>query len=142
MPTYSTIRKAAAPITGGMIWPLIEAEASMAPAFTPDSPVRFISGMVKMPPDTTLETDEPETTPLSAEETTATLAGPPRRWPSSAIEICIIQLPAPAFSRSVPNSTNRKTKLVETPSAMPNTPFGRQPLMVEELRPATRRDAG
>jgi hypothetical protein len=78
--------------------------------------------MVKMPPETTFDTDEPETTPFSAEETTATLAGPPRRCPSRAIEICIIQLPAPAFSRSVPNSTNRKTKLVETPSAMPNTP--------------------
>ena len=109
-------------MTGGMIWPLIEAEASMAPALTPERPVRFISGMVKMPPETTLETDEPDTTPLSADETTATFAGPPRRWPSSAMEICIIQLPAPAFSRSVPNSTKRKTKLVDTPSAMPNTP--------------------
>ena len=84
--------------------------------------MRFISGMVKMPPETTFDTDEPETTPLSAEDTTATLAGPPRRWPSSAMEICIIQLPAPALSSSVPNSTNRNTKLVETPSATPNTP--------------------
>ncbi len=84
--------------------------------------MRFISGMVKMPPETTLETEEPETTPFSAEDTTATLAGPPRRWPSRAIEICIIQLPAPALSSRVPNSTNRKTKLVETPSAMPKMP--------------------
>ena len=35
MPTYSTIRKAAAPITGGMIWPLTELMVSMAPALTP-----------------------------------------------------------------------------------------------------------
>ncbi len=35
MPTYSTIRNAAAPITGGMIWPLTEDEVSMAPALTP-----------------------------------------------------------------------------------------------------------
>ena len=39
--------------------------------------------MVKMPPETTLLTDEPEIMPFSAEDTTATLAGPPRRWPSS-----------------------------------------------------------
>jgi len=32
--TYSTIRNAAAPITGGMIWPLMEEETSIAPAFT------------------------------------------------------------------------------------------------------------
>ena len=75
-----------------------------------------------MPPETTFDTDEPDTTPLSADDTTATFAGPPRRWPSSAIEICIIQLPPPALSSSVPNSTNRNTKLVDTPSAMPNTP--------------------
>ena len=35
MPTYSTIRNAAAPITGGMIWPLTDDMVSMAPAFTP-----------------------------------------------------------------------------------------------------------
>ncbi len=35
MPTYSTIRNAAAPITGGMIWPLTELMVSIAPAFTP-----------------------------------------------------------------------------------------------------------
>ena len=35
MPTYSTIRKAAAPITGGMIWPLTELMVSIAPALTP-----------------------------------------------------------------------------------------------------------
>ena len=35
MPTYSTIRNAAAPITGGMIWPLTDDIVSIAPAFTP-----------------------------------------------------------------------------------------------------------
>src|SRR5688500_8728992 len=90
MPTYSTMRNAAAPMTGGMIWPLIDEAASMAPALTPEYPVRFINGMVKMPPETTFDTDEPETTPFSAEDTTATLAGPPRRCPSSAVETCIM----------------------------------------------------
>ncbi len=35
MPTYSTIRNAAAPITGGMICPSTEAIVSIAPALTP-----------------------------------------------------------------------------------------------------------
>ena len=35
MPTYSTIRNAAAPITGGMIWPLTELMVSIAPALMP-----------------------------------------------------------------------------------------------------------
>ena len=43
----------------------------MAPAFTAESPVRRIIGIVKMPPDTTLEIDEPETTPFSAEKLNA-----------------------------------------------------------------------
>jgi len=35
MPTYSTMRNAAAPMTGGMIWPSTELIVSIAPAFTP-----------------------------------------------------------------------------------------------------------
>ena len=81
MPTYSTIRNAAAPITGGMICPLIEDAASIAPAFTPERPARFISGIVKMPPETTFDTEEPDTTPFSADDTTATLAGAAAQMP-------------------------------------------------------------
>jgi len=90
IPTYSTIRNAAAPMTGGMIWPSTEDMVSMAPALTPPYPAFFMSGMVKMPPDTTLDTDEPEIMPFSAEDTTLTLAGPPRRWPSAAKLTCIM----------------------------------------------------
>ncbi len=43
-----------------------------------------------MPPETTFETDEPDTSPFSPDETTATFAGPPRRWPSSAKLTCIM----------------------------------------------------
>lgn len=43
-----------------------------------------------MPPETTFDTDEPETIPFNAEDTSATLAGPPRKWPSSAMETCIM----------------------------------------------------
>ena len=42
------------------------------------------------------------------------------------MEICIIQLPAPALSSSVPNRTKRNTKLVDTPSAlMPHVKGGK-----------------
>ena len=34
-PTYSAIRNAAAPITGGMIWPSTDDIVSIAPALTP-----------------------------------------------------------------------------------------------------------
>ncbi len=90
MPTYSTIRNAAAPMTGGMIWPLTDDIVSIAPALTPPYPDFFISGIVKMPPETTLDTDDPEMRPFSADDTTATLAGPPRRWPSAAKLTCIM----------------------------------------------------
>ncbi len=49
-----------------------------------------MSGIVKMPPVTTLATEEADTRPLTAEDTTATLAGPPRRWPSKANDTCIM----------------------------------------------------
>lgn len=84
MPTYSTMRKAAAPITGGMSWPFTELATSTAPAFCPERPTRFMSGTVKVPVVTTLAMEEPDTTPVSPEATTAALAGPPRRCPSRA----------------------------------------------------------
>ena len=49
-----------------------------------------MSGMVKMPPVTTLDTEEPEIRPFRPEETTATFAGPPRRCPSMAKDTCIM----------------------------------------------------
>ncbi len=59
-PVNSEIRKAAAPMTGGVSWPLVEDATSTAPAFSAEKPVRFISGMVKVPVVTTLAIDEPE----------------------------------------------------------------------------------
>ena len=76
--------KAPAPMTGGMIWPLVEPATSTAPAFSDEKPTRFISGMVKVPVVTTLAIDEPEISPVMAEATTEALAGPPRMCPSSA----------------------------------------------------------
>ena len=77
-------------MTGGMIWPLTDEAVSIAPARTPPYPAFFMSGIVKMPPVTTLATDDADTRPLTAEDTTATLAGPPRRWPSRANDTCIM----------------------------------------------------
>ncbi len=84
MPTYSTIRKAAAPMTGGVNCPLVEEATSTAPAFSGVKPTFFISGMVKVPVVTTLAMDEPDTSPVMPEDTTAALAGPPRICPSPA----------------------------------------------------------
>ena len=75
---------AAADMIGGMIWPPVEATASTAPAKRAGYPVDFISGMVMEPVATTLATALPETVPISALATTATLAGPPRNLPSKA----------------------------------------------------------
>ncbi len=70
--------KATAPITGGMICPPMLAVASTAPAKAGLKPKRFIKGMVNWPVVTTLATPLPLIVPISAEEITATLAGPPR----------------------------------------------------------------
>ena len=77
MPIYSTIRKAAAPITGGMICPLTDDATSTAPAFSALKPTRRIMGIVNVPVVTTLAMDEPEIRPVMPEATTAAFAGPP-----------------------------------------------------------------
>ena len=84
IPTYSTIRNAAAPITGGVNCPLVEAATSTAPAFSAENPTFFIKGIVNVPVVTTLAIDEPDTRPVNPDDTTAALAGPPRKWPSPA----------------------------------------------------------
>ncbi len=70
--------KAAAPMIGGIIWPLVDAATSMAPALIAGSPVRIITGMVKVPVVTTLAIDEPDIMPVIPEARIAALAGPPR----------------------------------------------------------------
>ena len=71
--------KAVAPMTGGAIWPPLEATASIAPAYSGLNPVFFISGMVTIPVDMMLPTVDPEMVPNALDATTATFAGPPRR---------------------------------------------------------------
>ena len=69
---------------GGMIWPLVEAATSIAPALVPGKPVFFITGMVKVPVVTTLAMEEPEIEPVMPEARIAALAGPPRYLPTIA----------------------------------------------------------
>ena len=80
----SAMMNATAPITGGISWLPMLAVASTPPANAGLGPKRFISGMVNCPVVTTLATPEPVMVPISAEENTETLAGPPTRWPEQA----------------------------------------------------------
>ena len=73
--------KAVAPITGGAIWPPLDATASMAAAYRAWNPACFIIGMVTTPVVMMLATVEPEIEPKAPDATTATLAGPPRLCP-------------------------------------------------------------
>ena len=67
--TYSTIKKAAAPMTGGVNCPLVEDATSTAPAFSRENPIRFINGIVNVPVVTVLAMEDPdiitENTPLN-----------------------------------------------------------------------------
>ena len=63
-------------------------------------------GMVTEPVVTVLPTEEPETMPHRAEETTATFAGPPDAQPTSAFAQSMKKLATPVASRNAPNSRN------------------------------------
>ena len=52
--------KAAAPMMGGMIWPMVDEEASTPAAKWLGYPVRFINGIVNEPVVTVLSTELPE----------------------------------------------------------------------------------
>ena len=92
-----------------MIWPPVDATASMAAAASGLKPVRFIIGMVSQPSTMTLATAEPEIVPNMLEETTATLPGPPRWPPASALARFMKNCPAPDFSRKAPKMMKRMT---------------------------------
>ena len=104
---YSAIRKAAAPIIGGIICPPVEEAASTAPANSGLYPVSFIIGIVTLPVVTVLPTDDPETIPQSAEDITATFAGPPAVFPASLLANAINRSAILVFERKVPNRINR-----------------------------------
>ena len=114
MPIYSAIRKAAAPIIGGIICPPVEAAASTAPANSGLYPVFFIIGIVTDPVVTVLPTDDPETIPHRAEEITATFAGPPEEAPAMELARLIKKAEIPVRSRKAPKMINTTIYLAQT----------------------------
>ena len=86
---------------GGMNCPPDEATASTAPANSALYPIFFIRGMVKVPVPTTFATALPEMEPNSPLATTATLAGPPRTWPTREQATSMKTCPPPVFSSSL-----------------------------------------
>ena len=120
MPRKSAIRKAAAPITGGMSWPPFEATASMAPATCGLKPVRFIIGMVMMPVDVTLATTLPEIDPKKPEASTAIFAAPPRCRPVSDFARSVKNSPPPVTNSNCPISMKAMTMVPTTASGVPN----------------------
>ena len=92
-----------------MIWPPVEATASTAAAASGLKPVRFIIGIVSQPSTITLATADPEMVPNRLEDTTATLPGPPRWPPATALARFMKNWPAPDFSRKAPKMMNRIT---------------------------------
>ena len=122
-PTISAIRKAAAPMIGGMICPPVEAAASTAPANSPLYPVFFISGIVTEPVVTVFPTELPDTIPQRAEEITATLAGPPVEAPARELANWIKNSEIPVASRNAPNRINSAIYVEQTPMGVPMTPL-------------------
>ena len=122
IPMDSAIRKAAAPIMGGISCPPVEAEASTAPANSGRYPNRFIIGMVKLPEPTVLATELPDMVPSKALVNTATFAGPPAANPATALAKSIKNPPIPVFSRKAANNINRKINFVQTSMGVPIIP--------------------
>ena len=105
----SAITNAAAPITGGMICPPVDATASTAAANGGRKPVRFISGIVIGPSTITFATALPETVPNRHDDTIDTLPGPPAVCPVIDIAKSMNSWPVPLRSMNAPNSTNSMT---------------------------------
>ena len=122
MPVISAMMNAAAPMTGGINWPLVDAATSTAPATCGLKPTFFIKGIVSEPVVTVLAIDEPEIVPIKPDASTAAFAGPPRNRPIVANARSIKYRPAPVRSNAAPNSTNRNTNVELTASGMPKTP--------------------
>lgn len=87
--------KATAPITGGMIAPPVDAQASTAAAYSGEYPVLFIVGIVIQPSTATLATALPLIIPNSPLATTDTFAGPPRTLPRRAEANFVKNVPPP-----------------------------------------------
>ena len=69
-----------------------------------------------------LATDEPEYIPSSAEDITATFAGPPADEPTSELARSTKKVPIPVFSRKEPNIINITIKLQHTETGVEKIP--------------------
>ena len=70
--------------------------------------------MVTEPVVTVLPTDEPETMPQSAEERTATLAGPPDEEPAMQLARLMKKFEMPVRSRNAPKMIKTTMYLAQT----------------------------
>ena len=79
-------------------------------------------GMVTEPVVTVLPTEEPETMPHSADEMTATFAGPPADAPASLFARSMKNFEMPVLSRKAPKTINTTMNFAQTWIGVPITP--------------------
>ncbi len=107
---------------GGIIWPPVDAEASIPAANFERKPFAFIRGIVMIPVDAVFATAEPLIVPVRAEEMTATKAAPPRKRPAMTFANSITKSDAPDTSRKAPKIMNRVMFADEMVVMIPNMP--------------------
>ena len=78
--------------------------------------------MVIDPEPTVFATEEPEYIPISAEDITATLAGPPAAEPTTEFAKSTKNAPIPDFSRNAPKIMNITMKLQQTVTGVEKMP--------------------
>lgn len=84
--------------------------------------MRFIIGIVTEPVVTVLPTEEPDTMPHSADEMTATLAGPPEVQPAMALARSMKKLEMPVRSKNAPKMMNTAMNFAHTCTGVLSTP--------------------
>ena len=72
---------------------------------------------------TVLPTELPETMPHSAEEMTATFAGPPANRPVRLLARLMKKADTPVFSRNAPKMMNTTMYLLHTLTGVPSMPL-------------------
>src|SRR5690606_12586279 len=106
--------KAAAPMTGGISCPPVDAVASVAAANDGRNPARFIIGMVNDPDATVLATELPETIPCIPLAAMAALAGPPANLPVARNARSLKNAPMLVLINKTPKSRNKKMNVDDT----------------------------
>jgi hypothetical protein len=107
---------------GGISCPPVEAAASTPAANLGRNPFDFISGMVITPVEAVLAIADPLIVPVSADESTATNAAPPRVRPATTFDSSITKSLAPEATRKPPKIMKRVMLVEEILARMPNMP--------------------